>query len=63
LALRACTTQGLRTKVVTPSTAERRLSPWIGGSILGSMAGFPDLWVSRQEYQERGFDAVHRKCP
>ncbi len=49
--------------MVTPGTSERRVSAWVGGSILGSMAGFPDLWVSRAEYQDRGHDAVHRKCP
>ena len=53
----------MKTKVVAPSVGERKHCAWVGGSILGSMAGFPDLWVSRQEFLDRGSEVVHRKCP
>lgn len=43
--------------------AERQLGPWLGGSIIASMGSYPDLWLSKAEYQEAGAAMVHRKCP
>ena len=47
-------------KVIAP--AERKLSVWIGGSILASLSTFQQMWVSKQEYDETGPSIVHRKC-
>lgn len=33
---------------------ERRYSSWVGGSILGCLGSFQQLWVSKQEYEESG---------
>ncbi|KAI9355660.1 actin actin-like protein [Zopfochytrium polystomum] len=33
---------------------ERKSSVWIGGSILGSLSTFQQMWVSNQEYHESG---------
>lgn len=34
---------------------------WTGGSILGSMSGFRQMWIMKREYEERG-PSVHLKC-
>ncbi|KXS20872.1 actin-like protein 6A-like protein [Gonapodya prolifera JEL478] len=44
------------------STAERRFSSWIGGSILASLGTFHQLWISRQEYEENGKQFVEKRC-
>jgi len=42
---------------------ERRFGAWIGGSILGSLGSFQQMWISKQEYDEAGKGQVDRKCP
>lgn len=39
---------------------ERRYSSWVGGSILGCLGSFQQLWVSKQEYEESGKVCVLR---
>ena len=51
---------GMRIKIVAPP--ERKLSVWIGGSILASLSTFQQMWISKQEYDESGPSIVHRKC-
>ncbi|KAL0206818.1 hypothetical protein P9112_012529 [Eukaryota sp. TZLM1-RC] len=41
---------------------DRPYTSWIGGSILGSMHTFHQLWISKQEFQEHGTTIVERKC-
>lgn len=41
---------------------EKKLAPWIGGSILGSTAPFQNLWISKFEYEECGENIILRKC-
>ena len=54
----------MKVKVVAASTpSERRWATWIGGSILASLGSFQQLWMSKQEYEENGASAIHRKCP
>ncbi|CAD8167903.1 unnamed protein product [Paramecium pentaurelia] len=50
----------MKVKVVAPY--ERKLSVWIGGSILSSLSGFQDKWIKKSEYDESGSTIVHRKC-
>mmetsp|Transcript_19575 Transcript_19575/g.35299 ORF Transcript_19575/g.35299 Transcript_19575/m.35299 type:complete len:502 (-) Transcript_19575:360-1865(-) len=53
-----------RVKVSAPgSNLERRFSVWIGGSILGSLGTFQQMWLSKAEYQEHGASLIHRKSP
>jgi actin-related protein len=33
---------------------ERKFGPWIGGSILSSLAAFHQLWISKSQYEEIG---------
>ncbi|MDC9727553.1 MAG: hypothetical protein PSN35_06940 [Candidatus Thioglobus sp.] len=50
----------MKTKIIAPP--ERKYSVWIGGSILGSLSSFSNMWISKQEYDECGPSIVHRKC-
>ena len=47
-------------RIIAPP--ERKYSVWIGGSILGSLSTFQQMWISKQEYDESGPSIVHRKC-
>lgn len=49
-------------KIRIAAPQERIFSTWSGGSILGSLATFKSIWVSKQEYEEKGPDAL-RKLP
>ncbi|KAJ8306244.1 hypothetical protein KUTeg_016789 [Tegillarca granosa] len=42
----------MKVKVIAPP--ERKYSVWIGGSILGSLSTFQQMWISKQEYDECG---------
>jgi len=50
----------IKINVVTPP--HRKFSVWIGGSILASLSGFRDMWVTQAEYKEMGKSIIHRKC-
>ncbi|XP_013393874.1 actin, cytoplasmic 2 [Lingula anatina] len=50
----------MKVRVIAPP--ERKYSVWIGGSILGSLSTFQQMWISKQEYDECGPSIVHRKC-
>ncbi|XP_003785258.1 actin-like protein 7B [Otolemur garnettii] len=41
---------------------ERKTSVWTGGSILASLQAFQQLWVSKEEFEERGSVAIYTKC-
>lgn len=41
---------------------ERKYSVWIGGSIFASLPIFPQMWISKQEYDDYGPPIVHAKC-
>jgi actin-related protein 4 len=52
---------GARIKIQAAGlTAERRFGSWIGGSILGSLGTFHQMWVSRKEYEEFGSNVVEK---
>ena len=54
---------GTRIKIQAAGlTAERRFGSWIGGSILGSLGTFHQMWISRKEYDEFGASVVERRC-
>ena len=56
-------TMGWRVKVTSPNISERAICSWLGGSILGSLGTFQDMWISKQDYEEYGAAIVNRKCP
>lgn len=41
---------------------ERKFASWIGGSILGCLGTFPQMCITRKDYDEQGPSIVHRKC-
>ncbi|PQE20366.1 hypothetical protein CJF30_00001670 [Rutstroemia sp. NJR-2017a BBW] len=43
-------------------TPERRFGGWIGGSILGSLGTFHQMWISKKEYEEFGASIVEKRC-
>lgn len=43
-------------------TYERRFGSWIGGSILGSLGTFHQMWVSKKEYEEFGVGIIEKRC-
>jgi actin-related protein len=45
------------------SGEEKRNSAWIGGSIVGSLGAFANLWITKREYEEHGVGIVGKKCP
>jgi actin len=49
----------MKIKVVAPP--ERKYAAWIGGSILASQATFPQMVITREEYNDAGPGIVHRK--
>ncbi|TVY38818.1 Actin-related protein [Lachnellula occidentalis] len=54
---------GARVKIQAAGlTAERRFGSWIGGSILGSLGTFHQMWISRKEYEEFGVNVVEKRC-
>jgi len=56
-------TPGWRVKVLSPGRKERSISSWLGGSILGSLGAFHEMWITKAEYEECGAAIINRKCP
>ncbi len=55
---------GMKVKMFSANTnAEKGLTAWLGGSIVGSLGSFHEIWVSKKEYDEFGGNIVDRKCP
>lgn len=49
----------VKLRIVAPP--DRKLSTWIGGSILAGLSSFSKLWVTAEEWQERPY-IIHTKC-
>jgi len=58
--LKALTPASMKIKIVAPP--ERKYAVWIGGSILGALASFQDMMITKAEFEEDGVGIVHRKC-
>ena len=54
---------GWRVKVTSPKISVCVICSWLGGSILGSLGTFQDMWISKKDYEEFGAAIVNRKCP
>ena len=50
----------MKVKIVAPP--ERKYANWVGGSILASLTIFPQMVITKEEYEEAGPSIVHRKC-
>ncbi|XP_071803192.1 actin-5-like [Asterias amurensis] len=53
---------GAETNVKVLTAPTRAWSAWLGGSFFASEENFPELAVSRKEYQEHGVDIINAKC-
>jgi actin-related protein len=49
-------------KVKVTAPPERRVSAWIGGSILSSLDQFQSMWITKEDYAEHGANIVNRNC-
>jgi actin len=49
-----------KVRVVAPP--DRKYPVWIGGSILASLATFPQMVITHEEYNDASPAIVHRKC-
>lgn len=58
--MNAIVPKSMKTRII--AAPERKYSVWIGGSILGSLSTFQQMWISKMEYDECGPSIVHRKC-
>ena len=56
-------TPAWRVKMLSPSIQERAICSWLGGSILGSLGTFHEMWITKAEYEEWGSAIINRKCP
>jgi actin-related protein 4 len=53
----------LRVRLHAPgNTVERKYAAWVGGSILGSLGTFHQMWISKKEYEEHGAGIVEKRC-
>ena len=44
------------------NSVERKYGAWIGGSVLGSLGTFHQMWISKAEYAEYGAAIVEKRC-
>jgi actin beta/gamma 1 len=51
--------QGTRIKVIAPQ--DRKYMVWRGASVLANHSVFQEKWVTKQEYNEIGVKAIHKK--
>ena len=49
-------------KLWVVAVPERKISVWIGGSILGSLSSIQSRWISAADYEEYGPNIVQSKC-
>ncbi|KAJ7638626.1 actin-related protein Arp4p [Roridomyces roridus] len=50
-------------KIHSPGNpVERRYGGWLGGSVLGSLGTFHQLWISKEEWAEHGKAIVGQRC-
>ncbi|KDO31581.1 hypothetical protein SPRG_03511 [Saprolegnia parasitica CBS 223.65] len=52
-----------KVKLIAAAPPERKLGAFLGGSILGSLGSFHEMWISKTEYAEHGASLVQKKCP
>mmetsp|Transcript_35077 Transcript_35077/g.6312 ORF Transcript_35077/g.6312 Transcript_35077/m.6312 type:complete len:86 (+) Transcript_35077:896-1153(+) len=57
--LRRLSPKEIKIKITAPP--ERKLSCWIGGSVLTSLASFKNMWIKKQEYEEEGKRILHTR--
>ncbi|CAM9389500.1 unnamed protein product [Chrysoparadoxa australica] len=56
--VRKASPKSLKIRISAPP--ERKISTWVGGSILASLATFKTMWVSKADYEEHGSSIVDK---
>ncbi|XP_069468266.1 actin-related protein T2-like [Ambystoma mexicanum] len=51
---------GIPVRIIAPS--DRKVSTWVGASIITSLTSFKQMWVTSSDYKEFGSGVVHRRC-
>ena len=57
--MRRLSPKEVKIKISVPP--ERRLSCWLGGSILSSLAAFKNMWIKKQQYEDEGKRILHSR--
>ncbi|OMJ67465.1 hypothetical protein SteCoe_35371 [Stentor coeruleus] len=57
--MRRLSPKEVKIKISVPP--ERRLSCWLGGSILSSLAAFKNMWIKKQQYEDEGKRILHAR--
>ena len=57
--MRRLSPKEVKIKISVPP--ERRLSCWLGGSILSSLAAFKNMWIKKQQYDDEGKRILHSR--
>lgn len=50
------------TKIKIYAPRKRLTSTWVGGSILGHLGTFKNMWVTKKEFEDQGKSVIYRKC-
>lgn len=57
--VRKAAPKNLKIRISAPP--ERKLSTWIGGSILASLSTFQQMWITKAEYEDQGEGILERQ--
>ncbi|MEE6518786.1 hypothetical protein FKM82_030000 [Ascaphus truei] len=57
-----CRAEKGRSSINVMASPHRKFSAWLGGSIVGCLDSFQNIWISRALYEEKGPFVVHRHC-
>ena len=57
--LRRLSPKEIKIKITAPP--DRKISCWLGGSILSSLAAFKNMWIKKHEYEEEGKRILHTR--
>ena len=57
--MRRLSPKEMKIKITAPP--DRRVSCWLGGSILSSLAAFKNMWITKQQYEEEGKRILHSR--
>ncbi|XP_069499138.1 actin-5-like [Ambystoma mexicanum] len=51
-----------RSAINVMASPHRKFAAWLGGSIVGCLDSFQNLWINRKLYDDNGPSVVHRHC-
>ena len=51
----------MKVKVIATPPWERKISSWVGGSIVAYLPVFQPMWITKQEYEESGLSVARAK--